>query len=357
MSQVTLTIDGRQVTVPKGSTVLDACQAAGVDIPTLCYDPDLKPVGSCRLCVVECTNRWLMLASCVAPAEEGMEIKTNSPAVIEARKVNLELLTASHNFNCQVCERNGDCKLQDYCYHYGVETSRFTKGGRIVHEINDPNPFLERDYNKCIMCTKCVRACESITAARAISIENRGYHAKVATAFDKDLDTSSCVFCGQCIMVCPTGALTSKVSKGLGRAYEVERKVTTTCTYCGTGCTFDLDIKDDRVIGASSNRTDEYSPVNKGALCVKGRFGWDFVNSPDRLTKPLIKENGEFREASWDEALDLVAARLSKTKEVNGPNSIATFVSARMTNEDNYIAQKFARTAIGTNNVDHCARL
>jgi len=157
-------------------------------------------------------------------------------------------------------------------------------------------------------------------------------------------------------MVCPVGALTSKVSAGKGRAYEVE-KILTTCTYCGTGCTLELNVKDNRVVGVTSNRSEEYSPVNKGALCVKGRFGWDFINSSERLTKPLIKENGEFREASWDEALDLVATRLTSIKESSGPDSMAVFTSARITNEENYLAQKFARAVLGTNNVDHCARL
>ncbi len=353
---ITLTINGREIQTPKGSTVLDACQAAGIPIPTLCYDPDLRLAGSCRMCLVEVKGRPLFVASCVAPAENGMVVETESPAIVEARKVTLELLAARHDFNCQVCEKNGDCKFQDYCYQYGIKESRFEDGGRHVYPIDDPNPFLERDYNKCIMCTRCVRACEDITVARAINVKNRGHNAKISTAFDGDLADSPCVFCGQCVMVCPVGALTSKVSAGLGRSYEVD-KVLTTCTYCGTGCTLELNVKDDKVVGVTSNRTLEGSPVNKGALCVKGRFGWDFINSPDRLTTPLIKENGEFREASWDEALDLVAKRLGDIKAQHGPDTIAMFSSARVTNEENYLAQKFTRAVLGTNNVDHCARL
>ncbi len=353
---VTLTINGKEIQAPKGSTILEACRLNGIEVPTLCYDPDLRLAGSCRMCLVEVKGRPLYAASCVAPAENNMVIETASPGIVEARKVILDLLSARHEFNCQTCEKTGNCKFQDYCYQYGVKEPEYTDGGRHVYPINDPNPFFERDYNKCIMCTRCVRACEEITVARAINMENRGCHTKIATAFDGNLADSPCVFCGQCVMVCPTGALTSKVSAGLGRAYEVE-KVLTTCTYCGTGCTLELNTKNNRVVGVTSNRTEEWSPVNKGALCVKGRFGWDFINSPDRLTTPLIKENGEFREASWDEALDLVAARLSSIKETSGPDSMAVFTSARITNEENYLAQKFARAVLGTNNVDHCARL
>ena len=298
---ITLTINGREIQTPRGSTILDACEAAGIPVPTLCYDPDLRLAGSCRMCLVEVKGRPLFVASCVTPAENGMVVETDSPAIIEARKVILELLAARHEFNCQVCEKNGDCKFQDYCYQYGIKETRFTDGGRHVYPIDDPNPFLERDYNKCIMCTRCVRACEEITVARAVNVKNRGHNAKIATALTAIWLIPLRVLRTMCNGL-PGRALTSKVSAGKGRAYEVD-KVLTTCTYCGTGCTLELNVKDDRVVGVTSNRTLEGSPVNKGALCVKGRFGWDFIHSDDRLTTPLIRENGEFREASWDEAL------------------------------------------------------
>lgn len=353
---ITLTINSKEIQVPKGTTILDACKINGIEVPTLCYDPDLRLAGSCRMCVVEVKGRPVFVASCVTPAENGMVIETDSPDIIESRKIILELLAARHDFSCQTCEKNGDCKFQDYCYQYGIKDSRYTDGGRHAYPIDDPNPFFERDYNKCIMCTRCVRACEEITVARAINVQDRGCHAKIATAFDGNLNESPCVFCGQCVMVCPVGALTSKVSAGKGRSYEVE-KVLTTCTYCGTGCTLELNVKDNKVVGVTSNRDSDWSPVNKGALCVKGRFGWDFIHSQDRLTTPLIKENGQFREASWDEALDLVATKLKKIKEDSGPDTFAMFTSARVSNEENYLAQKFTRAVMGTNNVDHCARL
>lgn len=352
---IRLNINGKEIEVPRGTMLLDACRSAGVDIPTLCYDPDLRLAGSCRMCVVEAEGRRNLLASCVTPAENGMVIKTESPSVVESRKVILELLLTRHKLECHVCEKDGDCRLQDYCYRYGVKDSRFAGEGPHFYK-DDPNPFIERDYDKCIMCTRCVRACEEITGAQAINLEDRGHHVRIATAFNGNLQDSPCVFCGQCVMVCPVGALTSKLSTGKGRPFQVE-KVTTTCTYCGTGCTLQLNVKDDRVVGVSSIRDSENSPVNKGALCVKGRFGWDFIHSPERLTTPLIKENGEFRPASWEEALDLAAQKLKAIKEKYGPDALAMFSSARVTNEENYLAQKFARTVLGTNNIDHCARL
>ena len=351
-----ITVNGRKLRVSPGTTLLEVCRSNGIDIPTLCYDDELRPVGSCRMCLVEVRGRATLQAACVTPCEDGMVVETESPRVVEARKLILELLLARHEGNCLVCEKNGNCKLQDYCYRYGVEESPFKEGHEAIYPVDDPNPFIERDYNKCIMCTLCVRACESITGARAIGVINRGHAAKVATAFDRGLALSPCVFCGQCVMVCPTGALISKLSRGRGRSYQV-RKVLTTCGYCGTGCTLELNVKDNRVVGVTSNRSPGWSPVNRGALCVKGRFGWDFIHSPERLTTPLIREDGDFREATWDEALDLVASRLRTIKETYGSDSIAVFTSSRTTNEENYLAQKFARAVLGTNNVDNCARL
>lgn len=352
---ISLTINGKDLQVPRGTLLLDACRAAGADIPTLCYDPDLRLAGSCRMCVVEAQGRRNLLASCVTPAENGLVIETESPAVVEARKVVLELLLARHKLECHVCEKDGDCRLQEYCYRYGVKESRFAGEGPHFYK-DDANPFIERDYDKCLMCTRCVRACEEITGARAINVAERGHHTYISTAFNGELEDSPCVFCGQCIMVCPVGALSSKISAGKGKPYQVE-KVKTTCTYCGTGCTFALNVKDNRIVGVSSIRDETYSPVNQGALCVKGRFGWDFVDSPERLTTPLIRENGELRPASWDEALDFAASRIKQVKEQNGPDALAMFSSARVTNEENYLAQKLMRAVIGSNNVDHCARL
>lgn len=353
---VTITVNGEKITAPAGKTILEICQHHQIFIPTLCHDPDLTPHGGCRLCVVEIKGRPLLFAACTTPAEEGMEIETESTAVIEARRVVLELLLANHQIDCLVCERTGSCKLQDYCYRYGVFSTPYKEGGRRVYPVNDPNPFIERNYNKCILCTRCIRACEEITGASALTLKNRGYSSKVAVPFDRDLARSACVFCGQCVMVCPVAALTSKLSAGRGRPYEV-KKIITTCPYCGVGCTLELNVKENRAVGVTSCRDEAASPVNQGALCVKGRFGWDFIHREDRLKQPLLRKNGELVPASWEEALEYTASRLREIKSRWGPDSIMVLASGRATNEENYLIQKFARAVLGTNNVDHCARL
>lgn len=356
LKMVTLTINGKKVDAPDKSTILEACRLNNIYLPTFCYDPDLRLEGSCRLCIVEVTGRPAFKAACVAPAENGMVVETESPNIVDARKMILELLLAAGDHNCLTCEKSGNCRLQDYCYRYGISESPFPVTGRERYPITDPNPFIERDYNKCIMCTRCIRACEDITSAYAIGLKNRGFEGKVSTALDGNLEDSPCVFCGQCVMVCPVGALTSKISAGKGRSYEID-KVLTTCTYCGVGCTLELNVKNDQVVGVTSNQDENWSPVNKGALCVKGRFGWEFIHSEDRLTQPLIRENGELRPASWEEAIDYTARRLNEVKTQNGADSLTVFASARITNEENYLIQKFSRAVLGTNNVDHCARL
>ena len=250
------------------------------------------------------------------------------------------------------CEMNGNCELQDLCYEYGVKETRFP-GEQHTYPIDDSNPFIERDYNKCVLCLRCVRACEYLNGVEALSPLWRGFDVKIGTAFDAGLQDSPCEFCGMCVEVCPTGALIPIERKGKGREWEFKH-VQTTCPYCGVGCQLDLNIKDNRIVQVRSVWD---GPANHGLTCVKGRFGFDFVHHPDRLTRPLIKKDGQFVEATWDEALDLVSSRLSEIKERYGPDAIGILSSAKCTNEENYVMQKFARAVIGTNNVDHCARL
>jgi len=351
VEMIKLTINGKEVEAPAGSTVLQAAESAGISIPRLCYDPDLSPLGACRLCVVEVQGNRLLPASCVTPVAPGMVVNTESEAVIEARKTILELLIANHPLDCLTCEKLGDCKLADYAYQYNVKSSPFT-GEKHSYAIDDSNPFIVRDLNKCVLCGACVRACEEMTGKDNLSYLNRGFHRKATTAGDVPYIESDCVFCGQCVAVCPVGALTEKSMAGQGRRWEIER-VQTTCPFCGTGCNFDLAVNKGKVIGVLSNPD---APVNGRSLCVKGRFGWDFIYNEKRLKTPLIKRDGVFVEASWDEAFDLIARKFNENKAKNGPDSFASLSSARCTNEENFLVQKFTRAHLGTNNVDHCAR-
>jgi len=373
---VTLKIDYKKVTVRKLSTILDAARKLDIPMPTLCHHPELSPYGGCRLCIVEIKGSPKPVAACTTFARDGMEVITTSPNLEKLRRTTLELILSDHPNDCMVCERSGDCKLQELAYFYGIRENRF-KGERRIYAKKDNNPFLERDMEKCILCGQCVRICDEIQGVGAIDFAYRGLKTKICPPFEKDLN---CEFCGQCVAVCPTGALTGKMWTNKGRQNFIE--VDTVCPYCGCGCNLTLYVKRNKIIRVSSKE----DTINEGWLCAKGRFGYGFVHSPDRLKKPLIriapKEqsaislkqsnpplhpfskrgnggifNSEiFREVSWEEAFDYIAKRLKETKEKYGPDSISGLSSARCTNEENYLFQKFMRTAIGTNNVDHCAR-
>ncbi len=351
MSAINLTIDGKQVEVAPGSTILDAAQKLGIDIPTFCHDPELVRTGACRICVVEVEKARALVAACSAPAAPDMVVYTNTDRVRTARRMVLNLILANHPLDCITCEKTGECKLQDYCYSYGINSTDF-EGATKDLPLDDSNPFFVRDMNKCVLCGRCVGKCHNIIGAGAIDFVNRGFVSNIAAPFNDPIEESTCVFCGLCVDTCPVGALIPKAGIGKGRPWEVE-KVKTICPYCGTGCSINLHVKDGEVIGASP---DQDSPVNRGHLCSKGRFGWDFIHSGERLTKPLIKEDGVFVEAEWDEALELVAAKLLDLKDHYGVESIAGLASAKTGNEDNYLFQKLLRS-LGTNNIDHCARL
>jgi NADP-reducing hydrogenase subunit HndD len=297
---IELTINRKEVQVEPGTTVLQAAQKLGIKIPTLCYDERLSSPGACRLCIVEIEGMRGLPASCVTQATQGMVVYTHSEKVMEARKTILELLLANHPLDCLTCEKSGDCKLQDYCYEYGVAQTSFD-GERHVFELDDTNPYIIRDNSKCILCGKCVRACSEIKGAGVLDFSQRGFNTKITPAFDTFLADSDCVYCHNCVAVCPVGALMPKELAGKGRRWEMNKEPVT-CTFCEAGCKFFLckSKKDGRVLGVLAESAGSGRP-----LCLKGRLGLNFAYNPDCVEKPLLKVDGEFIPVEWAEALGL----------------------------------------------------
>ncbi len=354
MEKMWITIDGKQVEAAPGKTILEVARDNGITIPTLCYYPATRLVGACRVCVVEVEGSRSLVASCAMPVSPGMVVKTDTERVREAQRLVIELLWSAGDHNCLTCEANGHCELQDLVYRLKIEQPRF-KINAPGYPIEKTNTMIQRDLNKCILCGRCIRACNEIQVNDVLDFFERGSRMKVGPAFDADYIDSNCVFCGECVNACPTGAIINKPSRFGGRPWELH-KVRTTCGYCGVGCQMDLNVFDGKVVKVTGNK--DYGSPNQGSLCVKGRFGMEFIHHPSRLQTPLIREKGGgFREAGWDEAFDLIAEKLAALKEKHGPDCLAGLSSARCTNEENYLFQKFMRAVIGTNNVDHCARL
>jgi len=341
-------INDKEYTVPDNISVLEAARRCGVSIPTLCNHPKLTPSGGCRLCIVEIKGIPRPVASCTTPVTDGMEVTTSSVQIEELRKLVLELIISDHPNDCMTCEATGNCALQELAYAYGVKGVEYA-GERRFYPKRDGNPFIERDLEKCILCGRCVRVCSEVQGVEAIDFGYRGFNAKICTNYEDDLN---CEFCGQCISVCPTGALTGKQWAKKGR-YQDVKKIDTVCAYCGTGCNITAHVKDNEIIRITS----KHDTWNEGWLCVKGRFGYKFVNSPDRLTKPLIRREVQFEEVTWDEAFAYIAGQFKAIRDTYGADAIGGLSSARCTNEENYAFQKFMRAGVGTNNVDHCARL
>lgn len=352
-----MTIDGKKVKVPKGTTILEAAKAVAIDIPHLCYDPRVGPIGTCRLCVVQVQGQAGLTISCNTEAADGMNVTTENEEIASIRKTILELILSEHRVACTSCDIDGACKLQDYAYRYQADEERY---GRALRKPVRPNytsntEAIVYDADKCILCGLCVKYCEEVQMAEALTFAGRCDDMEISTAFGKDLYESSCVLCGGCIAVCPAGAMIDRAAIGKGREKDLI-KTRTVCGYCGVGCQLNLhvDSKINRIVKVTS---EPGCIPNNGNLCVKGKFAMDFIAHENRLTSPLIKRNGKFEPSTWSEAIEFVADRLNEIKNKHGPDSIAGVSSAKCTNEDNYIFQKFMRAAIGTNNVDHCARL
>jgi formate dehydrogenase alpha subunit len=354
MSKIELTIDGKRIYGMSGQTILNVAQENGIHIPTLCYHPRLPITGACRVCVVEIEGAPRLEASCAMPIRKGMIVSTDSERVVRARRMVVELLLSRHKVHCLTCESNGNCDLQDLAYELEIDMDGLSFE---IDEPDDPvdssSPAIIRDPSKCILCGRCVAACQEERIEHILGFIERGSDIKVASGLDQLLIETDCTFCGECVQVCPTGALFEKQSRFMGQWWDLD-KVETTCPFCGVGCTLELYLRDGRIVRV---RGSEEGAENMGSLCVKGRFGYDWVNSPDRLTTPMIKQGGRFEPATWDEALDLVASKFQELKKAHGSSALAGLSSAKCTNEENYLFQKFVRICFGNNNVDHCARL
>ncbi|WP_042338148.1 2Fe-2S iron-sulfur cluster-binding protein [Desulfosporosinus youngiae] len=298
MEWLTLTIDGCEVSVPKGTTVLDACRMNDIPIPTLCHAPELTSSGACRLCVVQIEGMRNLPPSCVTQAAQGMKVETQNAKVRNARKTILELLVANHPLDCMTCQKFGDCSLADYAYEYGV-TGKMYQGEKRDYPIDNDNPYILRDLNKCILCGKCIATCEAVPERSVIGFAFRGFKTKVSTFMDTDLKDSSCVYCNRCVAICPVGALVDKNTLGKGRAWEFTKEEVT-CTFCEAGCKFNINYKKGKIVGVTAK-----SAASGRPLCLKGRLGSDFKYNPERLEKPFVNQNGEFVQVTWSEFLGL----------------------------------------------------
>ncbi len=357
--EVTLEIDGQSVTVPEGTSLMRAAVDAGVKVPKLCATDSLEPFGSCRLCLVEVEGRRGYPASCTTPAEAGMKVKTQTSKLQELRKNVMELYISDHPLDCLTCSANGNCELQDMAgvtglreVRYGLDGDNHFRGEN-KPKIDDSNPYFSYDASKCIVCNRCVRACEETQGTFALTISGRGFESRVSPGQDQPFMESECVSCGACVEACPTATLQEKSVIWLGQS---EHSVTTTCAYCGVGCGFKAEMKGNEVVRMVPWKDGK---ANEGHACVKGRFAWGYATHKDRITSPMIRKsiNDAWSEVSWEEAINYAASEFKRIQAKYGRDSIGGLVSSRCTNEEGYLVQKLVRAAFGNNNVDTCARV
>ncbi|WP_417320519.1 formate dehydrogenase subunit alpha [Emcibacter sp.] len=353
--QVTLEIDGRSVSVPEGTSVMRAASEAGVNIPKLCATDKLESFGSCRLCVVQVDGRRGLPSSCTLPAEEGMKVTTENEKLARVRRGVMELYISDHPLDCLTCSANGNCELQDMAGQVGLRNVRYGYDGEnhLEAEKDESNPYFTFDPSKCIVCSRCVRACEEVQGTFALTIGGRGFDSHVSAGAEQSFLESDCVSCGACVDACPTATLMEDSVIEMGQP---EHSVITTCAYCGVGCGFKAEMKGGEVVRMTPWKDGK---ANHGHSCVKGRFAWGYATHQDRITSPMIREKitDPWREVSWDEAIDYSAKRLKEVQEKYGRKSVGGITSSRCTNEEVYVVQKLIRAAFGNNNVDTCARV
>ena len=353
--QVTVTIDGREVSVPAGTSIMRAAAMAGTQIPKLCATDSLEAFGSCRLCLVEVEGRKGTPASCTTPCQQGMSVKTQTPQLDKLRKGVMELYISDHPLDCLTCSANGDCELQDMAGVVGLRDVRYDKAGanHLSAPTDSSNPYFSFDASKCIVCSRCVRACSEVQGTFALTIAGRGFDSKVSPSEENSFLDSECVSCGACVQACPTATLQEKRVIDLGVP---TRKVKTTCAYCGVGCSFVAELRGDELVRMVP---DKQGGANEGHSCVKGRFAWGYASHPDRVTQPMIRDSiaDEWREVDWDEAIAFTAAHFRAIQADFGVDALGGITSSRCTNEEVYVVQKMVRAALGTNNVDTCARV
>jgi NADH-quinone oxidoreductase subunit G len=342
---VTLTIDGKEVKAPAGTLLIEAAKQAGIEIPSYCYYPGLTLQGACRMCLVAIEKMSKLQTACTTVVTNGMVVHTDSEDVKNARKAMLEFLLTNHPLDCPVCDKGGECELQDAVFRYGAAETRFMEA-KLHHEERKFSNLVYYDWPRCILCYRCVRVCDEGLDVNAYGIGFRGAHSEIIPNRGEQLE---CEECGMCVDICPVGALTSGAYRYKTRPWEMTY-TGTICNHCGDGCKTTLSVRNNEIIRANNR---DHSGSNGEFLCVKGRFGWDFVNSNARLTAPLIRKNGKQERGTWDEALGLVAERLNNILTQHGPDSIAVIGSNRTANEENYLLGRLARTVLGTNNLDH----